>query len=347
MFVAIDDDLLVLRRSNGNTVRIPLSKLDADSLGQAQQFALGERQEPIAPLVANLKKANDLEALAKNQRSAARALHLYEAYLTQSDLQMDQRQKALKRLETWQKRDAAKQFRWGRRWATIDQINLGLQKEERLLSEAHRLMEIGNDSMARERFEESSDANPEGVRADFYLGILHVLVGRHAKEAEKRFSLCVKRLGSAQDRLRGPRQSNLIAALNNRAICYVRIGKHAEAMKDWSKAIEMAPLTPELVQNLGFYAQLCGMVRGWGVSRAVSRRVSDLYAKVTVSNQSAAFSEKTGFLFIPYIDAPVVPDFEDFQMLADREITADELLDANNHAENDLRVVACGASMYA
>ena len=336
-FVGLQGGTVKLRRTDGTSVEVPFDRLCAESQAQAREQS-GEVAK-LPPVSIQLKDAGDLERLAKQQRSAERALQMYKQFLAQQDLDSDQRAKAEKKLSAWEKRAADKLFRWGRRWETVEQIRSRVQEEEQLLKQAHRLIEVKNDKIAREKFEEASDANPEGVRADFYLGILHSLLGRYPKGALERFTLCVNRLERGDDHASGPRRSNFIAALNNRAICNVRRGKHTEALKDWAKAIEIAPQTPELVQNLGYYTQLSGTVSGWGVSRAVSSRIGDQYAQLTVANQSAAYSENNGFLFIPYVDAPTMPDFEELALVPERDLTAEELLNqVNNQPDIELRI---------
>ena len=339
-FVRIASGNVILRGKLGKEIKVPFNKLSAESQTRAEQLAGSSSSRESAVLIP-LTDAGDLEKLAKSQRSAERAYRMYEQFLSQTGLDYDERQKAEKKLSNWQERAEKKMFRWGHRWETVGQIQQRVEQEEQLLRQAHRLIEVKNDEMARERFEEASEENPEGVRADFYLGILHSLVGRYPKGALERFSLCVKRLERSNDQARGAQRSNLIAALNNRAICYVRRGKHPEALKDWAKAIDLAPQTPELIQNLGYYAQLSGMVRGWGVSKASSKRIADQYARLTVANESAAYSENTGFLFIPYVDAPTMPDFEDVSFVPERDATVEELLHrVNNTVELDLRIAS-------
>ncbi len=200
-------------------------------------------------------------------------------------------------------------------------------------------MEIKNDEMAREKFEEASAVNNEEIRADFYLGILHLLVGYHSRSAVDHFDECVKRLQMAEDRLTGARRSNLIAALNNRAICHVRNRDHAKALKDWGEAIRLAPLTPELAQNLGYYSKLVSMVSDWRVSKSITKTVTDQYAALAVANQSAGFQDSVGWLVIPYVDASTLPDFENMELVNLEDPTLGELLTSGEQAESDFRVV--------
>ncbi len=338
-YISLEDEVVLLRRTNGKQVRIALAKLDGNSQKQAMQIFSEKMQKPRRAIVVGITTAPALENAAKKSRSATHALKLYESFLALPDIESKERTKAKKRLKQWRERSQEGRLRWGMRWLKIDEIRKGLIKEEQLLKEAHRLIEIGNDKMARERFLLASESNPEGLRGNFYLGILDALLGQDAKSAEKQFSICVNRLKQAPDRLVGVRRSNLIAALNNRAICRVRRGDHKKAMKDWKEAIQLSPMTPELVQNLGYYARLASVVPGWRVSRSASRSVADQYAKITVANRTSEFQEHVGWLIVPYVDAPQLPDFEDIQLVDAGEFRNGQFLDLESGAESDFRVV--------
>jgi tetratricopeptide (TPR) repeat protein len=338
-FLALEGDKVVLRGQKGNRISISLSKLDSTSRSRAEKLGNVQGDAPVGGILATVSKANDLEKIALKQRTASRALNLYTKFLNQPGLDLEEKSKAEDRLENWRERAENKFVRWGVRWETVEQIQQHFKDEERLLSEAHRLMEINNDEMAREKFEEASAVNSEEIRADFYLGILHLLVGYHSRTAVEHFDECVKRLDMSEDRLTGARRSNLIAALNNRAICHVRNKDHAKALKDFGRAISLAPLTPELSQNLGYYARLVSMMAGWRVNKRVTQDVTDLFAGLAVANESAPFQENVGWLIIPYVDATTLPDFESIDLINVEDPTLGELMVGGEKPESDFRVV--------
>ena len=338
-FLEIDGDKVALRGPKGNRITILLSKLDVASRSRAEKLGKASGDAPVDGILVTIVDANDLEKIALKQRTATRALNLYTKFLNQSGIDPDEKTKAEDRLENWRSRADNKLVRWGVRWESVEQIQQHFKDEERLLSEAHRLMEINNDEMAREKFEEASNVNSEEIRADFYLGILHLLVGYHSRSAVEHFDECIKRLDMNEDRLSGARRANLIAALNNRAICHVRNKDHAKALKDWDRAIKLAPLTPELAQNLGYYARLVSMMAGWRVNKRVMQDVTDLFATVAVSNESAPFQENVGWLVIPYVDSTTLPDFENIDLINVEDPTLGELMVGGEKHDNDFRVV--------
>ena len=78
--------------------------------------------------------------------------------------------------------------------ALCSQINLfGFVDEEMFLTEAWRVVQLGNDKLAEEKFLAASKANPAGIRANFVLGVYYALKVRKASTAEQHFLECTKR----------------------------------------------------------------------------------------------------------------------------------------------------------
>ena len=94
----------------------------------------------------------------------------------------------------------------------------------------------------------------------------------------------------------------MVAALNNLAIIQVRLHHYDTAIGLWRQAIEIAPFTPELVQNLGLMAKLSQTASYVNIPKGLRNAAGNLYAKVTVENSLARFDDSVGWLVIPYID---------------------------------------------
>ena len=285
--------------------------------------------------------ADDIKAQTQDLRVAADAVQIYEAFLRRPNLSNDDVEKATEDLKKWNKLASEHRVRWGRTWRTPDEVRGSISKEEQLLREAHRLIEVKNDELARTRFEQASKENPESIRADFYLGLLHVLVGRNPQDAERCFSRCITRLDAAGDLLSAAQAANLAALHNNRAICRVRLGRHSQALKDFVSSIEMRLAPRNSSRILAF-------MRIWQLSRIGAFRRHRLRQSLTntqsfsVRNESAQFRDGVGWLFIPYVDSLVFPTFEPIEPGAPHlENVPGQLVDvAKATGAEDLRVVA-------
>jgi S1-C subfamily serine protease len=299
--VGVDNTQVTLEKKDGKRIIIKLAKLSPAD----REFAVGRPNAPggggNAAAPGGAATFDDLEELIQQQRKATVVVSLLDSFLAADGIPLSEKAKAQAARAEWQPLAARDALRIGRNWVTPDEYQKMRDDEKRLIKEAHRLIDIKSDELARDKFLEASDANPQAVRADFYLGLLNALVAQYPLDAQRHFNECVKRLIADEDLLVGTRKANLIAALNNLAIIQVRQGKYNQAVGSWRRAIRLEPYTPELVQNLGRMAKLAqlGEVR---IGKPIRDAAGELYADVTVQFSLARFDESVGWLFIPYID---------------------------------------------
>jgi tetratricopeptide (TPR) repeat protein len=308
--VGVEGGTVKLRKSDGNEISLSVEKLsraDQDFIAQ-QQFGVtsNDTTDPVegttadapAPPTGNnrLTTYQDLDILIKSQREATDVVSMINDFLAASGI--DEKEKTLARaaLPEWQARANKQATRVGSKWMSPAEFEKAEKDEILAIKEAHRLIDIKNFDLARDKFLEASKDNPQGVRADFYLALLNALLAHSPPDAEEHFRECVKRLARDQDLLTGPRRANYIAALNNLAVVEVRRHKYSDAIGLWRKAISIAPFTPELVQNLGL------MTEAAFLPKELRTTAGNLYAKVVVDNGLARFDHHAGWLYIPYID---------------------------------------------
>jgi len=301
----------VLRKADGATTRVPFDKLSeadrrylenlpnaANGNDGGGDIAAGKGQS-----VNGGATYKDLDNLIGEQREATFVVSLIEGFLKTSGVSEEDKAKAQQELSKWRELGATKSIRIGNQWLSPDDATRAKQDEIRLIKEAHRLIDVKNDELALDKFLEASRVNPEAVRADFYLGLLNALVAHHPHDADDHFKECVRRLAKEQETLAGARRANFVAALNNLAIIQVRMRQYRTAISLWRRALEIAPMTPELVQNLGLMSELAQTAQYVNVGREQRNKAGELYAKSTVENGLARFDQSVGWLFIPYVDA--------------------------------------------
>jgi S1-C subfamily serine protease len=299
--VGVDSTQVTLEKKDGKRIVIPLAKLSPAD----QVFATGGPNATTggdkAAAPGGAANFDELQALISQQRKAVVVGSILEGFLAADEVPLSEKARAQAALQEWQPLAARDALRVGKNWVTPDEYQKMKADEKRLIKEAHRLIDIKSDQLAKEKFLEASDANPQEVRADFYLGLLNALVAHYPLDAQRHFSECVRRLATDEDLLVGPRKANLVAALNNLAIIQVRQGKYNQAVGSWRRAIRLEPYAPELVQNLGRMAKLAqlGVVR---IGKPIRDAAGELYAGVTVQFSLGRFDDKVGWLYIPYID---------------------------------------------
>lgn len=310
--VVVDNTQVTLQEKNGKRTVVPLARLsEADrkialAAGGLNGGAIVGDKRDAAKLAATGDSASaatfaQLNELIGQQRRAVIVLSLLEGFLAADGIPLAEKKQAQDVLPEWRSLAARDALRVGKNWITPAEHQQMKDNEKRLLKEAHRLIDIKNDQLARDKFREASQVNPQEVRADFYLGLLNALVAHYPLDAQRHFKECVDRLLEDEDLLIGARKANLVAALNNLAVIQVRQSNHRSAIANWRRALRLEPFTPELVQNLGRMAKLAqlGEVR---IGKPIRDAAGELYAEITVQHSLARFDDSVGWLFIPYID---------------------------------------------
>lgn len=301
VLVNVDNTQATLEKKDGKRINIPLAKLSAAD----RAFAVGEPDTGAAAAAENAGAKTttfaQLTALIGQQRRAVVVLSLLQGFLAADGKLKSEKDLAVRELPEWQSLAARDAVLVGKDWISADEFEQMRADEKRLIKEAHRLIDIKSDELARDKFREASDANPQEVRADFYLGLLNALGAHYSPDASRHFSECVRRLRSNEELLVGARRANLVAALNNLAVVQARQGKYNQAVISWRSALRLEPFTPELVQNLGRMAKVAelGELR---IGKETRDAVGELYAQVSVQFSLGRFDDNVGWLYIPYID---------------------------------------------
>jgi tetratricopeptide (TPR) repeat protein len=300
--ISADKVQVTLQQKNGKRTVIPLAKLSEEDRAHVQAIipnTVTGGGDAAAP--DDTVTFGQLEDLIADRRKAVDVVSLLEAFLAADEIPLAEKVKAQNALPEWRRLATRNSLRVGKNWIAAEEYQQMKDDEKRLIKEAHRLIDIKSDKLAKEKFLEASDVNPQEVRADFYLGLLNALVAHSPLDAKRHFSECVRRLTRDDDLLVATRKANLIAALNNLAIIQVRQANYERAVSSWRRAIRLEPYTPELVQNLGRMARLAemGEVR---INPSIRRSAGELYAAATVQYSLARFDNNVGWLYIPYID---------------------------------------------
>jgi S1-C subfamily serine protease len=311
-FVEQQDGKVVLRKSDGTHVKVPLDKLsDADQKFVAEMADLeiagadGFSKRPAGGkgLSIGIKTQAELEQLAAKQPSLQAILTLYRLFLKDPGVADEEKKLARDRLAHWEQLAKDGAVRQGKHWVTRQQLHSLTSEENRLLNEAWRVVEVGSEKLAEEKFLAASKANPNGVRGEFVLGLYYALKVRNAAAAEKHFLECVKRRLPNAASLDNEQKAELIAALNNLALAEVRQKKYDGALKHWKTSAEHAPPPAEVIQNVGRLAYLSEGAKTLGISPAAGKSAARLYAEFTAASSVRQFDPKTGWLYLQLFSA--------------------------------------------
>lgn len=298
------------RRDSGKVIEVPLDRLSADDIAFIRSSAAANPDGPQSPFLF----ADKLEAAAKRQRTAEKALGLYGVFMNDGRISAAEKEKAKTQYEHWQRAAEQSLIRVGAKWVTAEQARQMEAEESRLIDEAIQLYGASAYDRAEQRFREAMRLQPDSNRSNFRIGLIAALMERDAGRAEANFQACVARRISWREELSSAESANLSAALNNLAIAELRQGQYTSALGRWSQAIEVAPITPEIVQNLGRIVYLSrpdvraalGKRATLSLSDSEQRRAEALFTRAGRGAAGVTFDPRTGWLYMGDIAERIV-----------------------------------------
>ena len=128
------------------------------------------------------------------------------------------------------------------KWVTVEESKAVARQADALMEEAFGKIQGRDFKQAKRLLEKAVDIDPDGIRADYFLGMLNApTLANHAFSAQKYFAHANRR------------EPNNIGLLNNLALSEMKTGKYSEALDHWAAAIRLSQtdLAPEVVQNVG------------------------------------------------------------------------------------------------
>jgi len=236
-----------------------------------------------------LRSFTQLLQSASQMRFATEVLWLYKTFLKNDNLSAPDREAAMKQLPLWEERAKKNMVRLGMRWLPPEEALNQKRQARQLINEALQLIEVGQFQTAAEKCLKASQIDEDGIQSNFLLGLGYALLEHDAKEANKQFSECLKR---------DPQHNSV---LNNLALSEIRLKKYDRALAHWQAALELAPATSEIIQNLGRLLHLSqkGLLH---LTPGTETRFGNLYAKASVSAETNRFNDHTGWLYMGYYE---------------------------------------------
>jgi len=234
----------------------------------------------------------------------------FKAFIADPKVAEKEKELATERLAHWEKLAETKSQKYGRKWRTTDEIASLKKETNALIESASKLIEVGSNAVARDNLLKASRIDPEGVRADFTLGLAHALLAHSPKSARKHFIVCVRRLSKLGNYRSTVQQANLISAMNNAAITETRLRSYGSALKRWRQLLEVTDPSPEVIQNLGRFSELSGRCPYLSVSKSTTKSVGKLYGMVAARHSTKPYDRTAGWLYIPYISEKVKDDLK-------------------------------------
>ena len=205
--------------------------------------------------------------------------------------------------EEFRPRAAAGEVRSGRDWVAPAERDARRRAAADAVAGGLAGLETGNLSAARELFEEASDADPDGILGDLWLGAGYTLGGALWDASRARGQAIAGAKDHFEEVLR--RRPDHVGALNNLALAEWKLNDVRAAVRAWTEAAEIAPASRQLVQNVGRANRLAGS-GVVPVGRRESRELAELYMTLSAAATGATFDDGTGWLVMPPVDPRAV-----------------------------------------
>lgn len=169
-----------------------------------------------------------LEARAKNSRTAAEAVELYDAALAKGDLTPEQRKAAEAKQAQWKLRAKLNMVRVGTDFVDRAESSQRATRVNAILEEADKLRAV-DAKLAIDRLKAAIEISDGTVRAQFATALFMATETDQIVDADKLLRAC-QRI-----------EPENVAVLNNLAVILMRQKKPVDAMALWVKAASLQP----------------------------------------------------------------------------------------------------------
>ncbi len=181
-----------------------------------------------------------LEKQAKRAKTAEEASEMYVEFASFFTLSGDEKKLFEQHQLNWKAKAKDGLVRYGLKWVEPEKVTDAELKGQHLLEQAIGYISRQEFDKAARSLKSASRNDMNSVRADYLLGMFNSMIGfNDPREAQKHFRIAFNR------------DSENVSLLNNLALSEFKVGEYADAFAHWKRAVELAPTTPELSQNLG------------------------------------------------------------------------------------------------
>ena len=228
----------------------------------------------------NIRKA------IKDERRAVDVLNLYQAFTRIYQFNDYQQGRVDADLADFEERAAQDLYRFGGEWVPKSQVDDALAESRMLIEEAERAIGRRDYQETIDLLEKARRANPNGIRADYLLGLVHSLPAAGGTGPEKAADYFDSVLKWTPDSA---------AALNSRAIARMKSHDFRFAARDLERSQELVGSTQELKHNISRLLYLESQNRLSLDSRSKSD-VQEASQKILGTQQSSPQAATTGWL---------------------------------------------------
>lgn len=307
--------------SPNHSIPVPMPVVDPTPTENKPQPVAEERlvseefsSLPIVKQPATETRVKALEERAKRAKTGVEANELYTEFTKFFVLKGDEKITFERNHRNWKTKAKAGSVRYGPKWVEPEVAIKAEVKSEAFLKLAIGHVSRGDLINAAKSLNDASEANLNGVRADYILGMFYSMIQfRNHELAFSHFKTAFHR------------DPGNISLLNNLALSEFKVannksktgkGNHKKAFAHWTLAVNLAPATPELSQNLGRILHDCDQTTGRPFGKYNNYRklvigvYKEKYLKLYSKTQLAGapeYSPERGWLYMPLSTSETEP----------------------------------------
>jgi tetratricopeptide (TPR) repeat protein len=228
----------------------------------------------------------ELDARADEMGDAKEVLAFYEKFLREFEPTGELRNRAMTRISRLKEPAASGFVRLGANWVSPTALAEARAKENELLEEARSLLSSGADApKARDKLLEASRCNPDGVMADFVLGLVYATVVFDLEKADDHFKKVLSR------------QPGSAAAQANLGLIELKTKKWNLALNHLRSAALGSLNRAEVVQNVGRVVA-AAKDKQLRIEPASLNKFSALLQELTATDPHLAYDATKGWLYM-------------------------------------------------
>jgi tetratricopeptide (TPR) repeat protein len=273
-------------------------------------------QGPVTSLPSDLL-LKELDAQAAQMIEAQDVLSLYEEFVKEFEPGGELLKRIESRMEKLKASAEAGHVRLGAKWVSTDEADEARQKERQLLDRAKGLLDADQGAAARDALLEASRKNPDGVVADFVLGLIYATVVFDHDKAEEHFKKVLTR------------QPGSASALINLAVIEIKSKNWLSALNHLRTATLTSLNRAEIVQNVGRVVA-AGNQKKLRIEATHLNKFIKLAEELKATDPQLKFDPRTGWLYAPLLEGADSVEQPDSPVNGDDPVASPEQVDFSN-----------------
>ncbi|RLS56191.1 MAG: hypothetical protein DWH91_07230 [Planctomycetota bacterium] len=255
----------------------------------------GQSSTPFPGRTAVDRRIDSTLTRARLLPKSGQSIEILEHLLASEKLSSEQLARVTKDLVKYRDYQQTNMVRQGPTWIEFDEAQRRAAEADSLIERGVSYMQAGNHATAKEAFQEASEKDRAGIRADFVLGILNSPLGPETPNSPKEWKEFFK---AAEGHFRQilVRSPDLSCVVNNLALIYVRQARYKEALVLWNDLNKEDPDSPHVLHNVSELVEQIKKGRVY-LGKTDEKAIQSFYADLTAGSGASRAPRTPGWRY--------------------------------------------------